>query len=167
VLDQLHRPLFRPREGGVDEGFCQVELSACQQVLGKNSQDLHQRAFTHPLLESTMASLIRRKLVSRQLRPLRSSSQNPQHAFEDGARVGPGSSTSLAGRLGFNQRLQYLPLHIGKLHDYRCACKFNFAQLLNAIRIYEIGSSNKQDVGISHSLNTTSCVLNWEDGEAQ
>jgi hypothetical protein len=32
-------------------------------------------------------------------------------------------------------------LHIGQLHAYRCAYKFNSAQLLSAVRIYEIGSS--------------------------
>jgi hypothetical protein len=31
-------------------------------------------------------------------------------------------------------------LHIGQLHAYRCAYKFNSAQLLSAVRIYEIGS---------------------------
>jgi hypothetical protein len=38
--------------------------------------------------------------------------------------------------------LEQLPLHIGQFHTYRCAPKFNSAQLLSAVRIYEIGSSS-------------------------
>jgi hypothetical protein len=76
-LDQLHGPLFRTAEGGVDEGLGQIQLPARQQILGQGAQDRDQRAFPHPALEAAMAGLVRRKFVFGQFRPLRSGSQNP------------------------------------------------------------------------------------------
>lgn len=72
---------------------------------------------------------------------------DPKHAFEHAACVGPRSPLSLARRLAFQQPLQHLPPRIGEVHDDRCACKFNSAQLRRAVRIYEIGSSNAGDGG--------------------
>ena len=87
-----------------------------------------------------MAGLVWGKLVSWQFRPLRSCSQNPKHSLEDPSRVRPRSSRALARRVRCQQRLQHFPLRIGEFHTYRCACKSNFAQLLSAVHIYEIGS---------------------------
>src|SRR5712691_3921955 len=43
----------------------------------KSPQDLDQRVFPHPALEAAVAGWVRRKLLFRQLRPLRSGAQNP------------------------------------------------------------------------------------------
>ena len=51
----------RPAEGGVDEGFGQVQLPARQQIFGQRPQYLDQRAFQHPALEAAVAGLLRRK----------------------------------------------------------------------------------------------------------
>jgi hypothetical protein len=89
-----------------------------------------------------MAGLVRRELALGQFRPLRSRPQNPQHALQHLPSVAPRTTAPLTWRLRLDQRLQQLPLHIGQFHTHRCACKFNSAQLLSAVRIYEIGSSN-------------------------
>jgi hypothetical protein len=62
-LDQHNRPLFRTAEGSVDEGLFQIECATRQQVFGQDPQNPLQTAFPHPLLETTMAGLVRRILA--------------------------------------------------------------------------------------------------------
>src|ERR1700727_1267468 len=62
-------PLFYPRERGVDEGLLQLQFSSGLQLLRQSTQDAFQLALPHPLLEMTMASLVRRILLG-QFAPL-------------------------------------------------------------------------------------------------
>jgi len=57
----------------------------------QQSQRFHQLAVADPLLETTVAGLVWRILL-RQLTPLRSGSQDPQHTIQHGTRVVPGTT---------------------------------------------------------------------------
>jgi hypothetical protein len=114
-LEQHKRPLFRTAEGSVDEGLLQVESSAGQQVLGQSAQNPLQTAFPHPLLEATMAGLVRR-ILARQVLPARSGAQNPEHAVEHRAGIAPRSTASIAACFFPQQRLDHFPLGIAQVH---------------------------------------------------
>ena len=53
------KPLFRAREGGIDERFFQVQLAALVQMQRKQAQRLSQFAGMDPLLIAPMAGLER------------------------------------------------------------------------------------------------------------
>jgi hypothetical protein len=67
-LDQHNRPLFRTAEGRIDESLFQIECATGQQVFGQSPQNPLQAAFPYPLLETTMAGLVRR-ILARQILP--------------------------------------------------------------------------------------------------
>jgi len=94
-LDQHNRPFFRTAEGSIDEGFLQIESATRQQVFGQGLQNPLQTAFSHPLLEATMAGLVWR-IFARQILPARAGAQNPEHPVEYGAGVAPRPTATIA-----------------------------------------------------------------------
>ena len=58
---------------------------------GQQLQSLLQFAAAHPLLKAAVAGLERRILL-RQLAPLRPGAEHPEHAVQHGARVMPGTA---------------------------------------------------------------------------
>jgi hypothetical protein len=95
-------PPFCPAEGGIDEGLGQIELAACQQILGQLVQHFVQHPFVHPALEATVAGLVWWKFALRQFPPLCPGSQNPQHPFQHGTSFFPRPSAALGWRFGFD-----------------------------------------------------------------
>jgi hypothetical protein len=83
------------------------------QVLGEGMKDASQRALTTPLLESSMAGLIRWVAIGKVL-PRRTRPQHPEHGIENVARVSPRTATPILAppRLR-NQRLYEAPLLFG------------------------------------------------------
>jgi len=92
-LDQHNRPFFRAAEGGVDEGFVQIERSSGQQVFGQSTQNPLQTTFPNPLLEPAMASLVRR-IFARQILPTRPRAQNPQYSVQHLPRIAARPATT-------------------------------------------------------------------------
>ena len=88
MLDQCYRPPFCPREGGIDKGLLQTQLTARQQVLAQGPQDTVQHTRALPLLKTTMRTLIR-SVPRRQILPRRSGAQNPQHTVQHAASIAP------------------------------------------------------------------------------
>lgn len=86
------------------------------QVLGEGMKDAAQRALTTPLLEPSMAGLIRWVAIGKVL-PRRTRPQHPEHGIENVARVSPRTATPILAppRLR-NQRLYEAPLLFGKVH---------------------------------------------------
>ena len=114
-MDQHNRPLFRTAEGRIDEGFLQIERATGQQVFGESTQNPLQTAFSHPLLETAMASLVRR-ILARQVLPAGSGAQNPEHAVEHSAGVAPRAAATIAASCFAEQRLDHVPLGIFEVH---------------------------------------------------
>jgi len=76
----------------------------CQQ-----SQHLNQPALPNPLLEATMAGLVRR-ILGRHLSPLRATAENPQHAIQHCPRVVPGTAAVVLTPQRAQDRFYQLPL---------------------------------------------------------
>jgi hypothetical protein len=114
-LDQHNRPLFRTAERSVDESFLQIEPATRQQVFGQDAQNPLQTAFSDPLLETTMAGLVRRILAG-QVSPAGSGAQNPEHAVEYGASLAPRPTASIAASSFAKQRFEHFPLGIAEVH---------------------------------------------------
>jgi len=83
------------------------------QVPSQQLQRLLQLSAAHPLLESAMAGLERRILL-RQLAPLRSGAEHPKHAAENGARVMPGPASIVSPPRWTQHRLDHLPLFVSQ-----------------------------------------------------
>ena len=123
MLDQCDRPLFRPREGGVDKRLLQPEFAACQKVFTQRPQDAVQYAGLSPLLEAPMAGLVwtvsRRKVVPRRAGP-----QDPQHAIQYTASIAEATSPAVGPLSAFlfplYKRSQILPLRIGEISHAPC-----------------------------------------------
>jgi hypothetical protein len=109
-------PPFGPYEGAVDEALREVDFASLVQVLRERVEHPVQRAIATPLLEATMAGLIRR-VARRQVLPWSTRAENPQNAIEHVSRIAPRASSSIASppRLG-NQRLDEVPLLFGQIH---------------------------------------------------
>jgi hypothetical protein len=114
-LDQHNRPLFGTAEGSVDEGFLQIESATRQQIFGQGAQNPLQTAFSHPLLETSMAGLVWR-ILARQVLPAGSGAQNPEHTIEHGAGIAPRPTATIAASFFPEQRLDHFPLGIVEVH---------------------------------------------------
>ena len=82
------------------------------QLLGQHPQGLLQLLVAHPSLKTAMAGLVRR-ILPRQLPPLRPGAQNPQHPVQHRARVLGRTPTPIRPSLKLQQRFQYRPLLVG------------------------------------------------------
>jgi hypothetical protein len=117
-LDRWQSPFFRPGEGGIDEGFGQIDLAAVSQIRGEALEQAIEPATALPELKSTVTRLIR--WVARgQVGPGRASAQDPEHAVEHRARIGPRSPASIGATARPKGRLEEGPLGVGQIHAAR------------------------------------------------
>jgi hypothetical protein len=84
------------------------------QIAGQPPQRLFQLASTHPLLETAMAGLERR-ILFRQLAPLRPGSEHPEHAVKNRARIVPRAAAVVSPPRRTQHRFNQFPLFISKL----------------------------------------------------
>jgi hypothetical protein len=56
----MSHPFFRPGEGGIDEGFGEIEFAAVAQIFRESLQQLIQSPVPLPLLKAPMTRLIGR-----------------------------------------------------------------------------------------------------------
>jgi hypothetical protein len=73
---QLQSPFFRPREGGVDRSFAQIQLPSLHQILGQNLKNHLETTVLLPSLKTSMTRLVRRIPVG-QIVPGCSGAQDP------------------------------------------------------------------------------------------
>jgi hypothetical protein len=114
-LDRLQRPLFCPGEGGVDEGFGEIDLAAVSEIRGEALKQAIEPTTLLPLLKPTVARLVRR-IAGRQIGPRGARAQDPQHAVEHGARIGPRSPATIRSATRTKRRFEKGPLGIGEVH---------------------------------------------------
>jgi len=82
-------------------------------MFGQLTQDQFQLAGAHPLLKTAMTGL-ERWILLRQLAPLRTRAQNPQHAIQNRTRVMPRPSTIVGPPCRAQHRLYQFPLFVGQ-----------------------------------------------------
>ena len=129
MLDQRDRPLFCPREGGVNERLLQSEFSARQQVFAQRPQDAVQHAGLLPLLKAPMAGLVR-TVSRRKVVPRRAGPQNPQHPIQHAASIAPAAPAPVCPLSTFllplHQGFHILPLRIGEISHALCLRQLRF-----------------------------------------
>ena len=108
-------PFFCPGEGGVDESLLQLQLPSGLQLFRQATQDAFQLALPHPLLEATMASLVRR-IARWQVVPRRARAQDPQDAVHDGPRIGPRPAAPIRATARAEGRFEHGLLDVGEVH---------------------------------------------------
>jgi hypothetical protein len=114
-LDRAQRPLFRRREGRVDERFTEIDLPAIAEILREALEQSIEPPASLPLLKTAMARLIRR-IAPRQVRPQRAGAQHPQHPVQDGARIGPWPAATIRPYAWPKGRRQHGPLLVSEIH---------------------------------------------------
>jgi len=109
-----------PYEAAVDKALVQIEIGLVPQLPRQGLERLLQHAGLDPVLEPSVAGLVRRVSIG-QILPAGAGAQNPQHAIHDRPRLGqrPAFAAPLR-RLG-KQRLDQLPLRIRQLVPSRHA----------------------------------------------
>jgi hypothetical protein len=117
-LDRPQRPFFRRGEGRIDEGFTQIDLPAVAEIFGEALQEPIESAAALPLLKAAVAGLVRR-VALRQIRPRGAGAQDPQHAVEHGARIGPRPATTIRSTARPKRRFEHRPLGVGEVHAAR------------------------------------------------
>jgi hypothetical protein len=110
-LDRPQRPFFRPGEGGIDEGFGQIDFPAVSEIRGQSFEQAIEAATALPELKSTVTRLIRR-IARGQVGPGRAGAQDPQHAVEHRARIGPGPPAPVGAAARTKRRFQKSPLGV-------------------------------------------------------
>jgi hypothetical protein len=81
------------------------------QMSRQHLQRLFQLPAANPLLESAVAGLVRR-IFLRQLAPLRSCAQHPEHTVQHGPRIVPRSAAVVLTSLGSQHPLHHGPLFV-------------------------------------------------------
>ena len=114
-MDRLQRPLFRPGVGGIDEGFGEVDLPAVPEIRGEALEEAIEAATLLPLLKPPVARLVR-GIAGRQIGPRGASAQDPEHAVEYGARIGPRSPAAIRSATRTKRRFEKGPLGVGEVH---------------------------------------------------
>ena len=114
-MDRRQRPLFRPGEGGIDEGFGEIEFAAVAEILREPLQQPVEPAAALPLLKAAMTGLIRR-IAARQIVPRRPGAEHPEHAVQHRARIGPGPAASIGAPPRTEGRFEHGPLGVGEVH---------------------------------------------------
>jgi hypothetical protein len=82
-LSHVGTTLLGGREAPVDEGLLQVKAAGVVERLGEDRKDVLHDPGPHPVLETSMARLVRRIAVG-QVRPRGAGPQDPQDAIEHG-----------------------------------------------------------------------------------
>jgi hypothetical protein len=82
-LDRPQRPLFRPGEGGVDEGFGEIDFPAVAEIRGQAFEQPIESATALPELKAPVTRLVRR-IAWRQVGPRRAGPQDPEDAVQYG-----------------------------------------------------------------------------------
>ena len=95
------------------------------QLLRQNTEDALQFAFLYPLLETAMASLVRRIFLG-QFAPLRPCPQNPQDSVEHRSRVLPRTAPTIGASCGSQDWFDELPLGIAEFPSSSHALLFAF-----------------------------------------
>ena len=114
-MDRSQSPLFRPGEGGIDEGFGQIDFSAVSEIRGESFEQPIEAATALPELKSTVTRLIRR-IARGEIGPRRAGAQDPQHPVEHRARIGPGPPAPVGAAARTKRRLEHGPLGVGEIH---------------------------------------------------
>ena len=125
MLDRPQRPFFRRGEGRVDEGFTEIEFAAVAEILGEALQQPIESAAPLPLLKAAMTRLIGR-IPPRQIVPRRPGAQDPQHAVEDGAGIGPRASATIGPPPWTERRFEHGPLGVSEVHAVEYDGQHNF-----------------------------------------
>ena len=100
----------------MDEAFVDVYPASLLEVCGESPQDVAERSVLRPLLEPSMAGLVRRK-ARRQIFPTRACLEDPEDAVEHLSVVLPGPTAPvLAGGRNGKQRFDDLPLLVLEFH---------------------------------------------------
>jgi hypothetical protein len=110
-LDRSQSPFFRPGEGGIDERFGQIDFSAVSEIRGEAFEEAIEPATPLPELESTVTRLIRR-VARGQVGPGRAGAQDPQHAIEHRARIGPRTPAAVGPAARTKRRFEKGPLGV-------------------------------------------------------
>jgi hypothetical protein len=110
-LDRSQSPLFRPGEGGIDEGFGQIDFPAVSEIRGESFEQTIEAATALPELKATVTRLIRR-VARGQVGPGCSGAEDPQHAVEHRARIGPGSPAPVGPAARTKRRFEKRPLSV-------------------------------------------------------
>jgi hypothetical protein len=134
-------PLFRPHEGAIHKALRKIEPAATLEVLGQRTKDPVEHSLLVPALEATVAGLVG-WVVLRQVAPGGAGTQDPQDAIEHVPGIPPRTSFAVrsARRIG-NQRLQDLPLLVGKVHVCPPLSMTGRGTLYGPRLVYEIASS--------------------------
>jgi hypothetical protein len=111
-LDRSQSPFFCPGEGGIDEGFGQIDFPAVSEIRGESFEQAIEAATALPELKSTVTRLIRR-VARRQVGPGRAGAQDPEHAVEHRARIGPGPPAPVGAAARTERRFEKGPLRVG------------------------------------------------------
>jgi hypothetical protein len=114
-LDRPQRPLFRRGEGGVDEGLTEIDFAAIAEIFREALQQPIEPAAALPLLKAAVTGLIGR-IAPRQVVPRRAGAQHPEHAVEDGARIGPRASAAIGTPPRTERRFEHGPLAVSEVH---------------------------------------------------
>jgi hypothetical protein len=103
--------------GAVDESFGQIQLSSTTQVLSQRPKELFKRAVSDPVLEATVAGLVRR-IATRKVLPRCPGAEDPQDAIQDVSRIAVWPSPdALLDRLFLREkRPKESPLLLGEVH---------------------------------------------------
>src|SRR5690606_15486309 len=113
-------PFFCRGEGPVHENFLPVEQGLFIELVEQGVPDFFQHARGFPLDEPPPASARRGKPL-RQVSPAGSAAKHPYNAFETGAIIGSGASSSTRRGLLRNEWSQTLPLCVGQQY-FRSSC---------------------------------------------
>ena len=114
-MDRPQRPLFRRGEGRVDEGFTEIDFAAIAEILREALQQAVEPPGALPELKAAMTGLIRR-ITTRQVVPRGAGTQDPQHAVEHRARIGPRATPSIGPASRAEDRFEHGPLGVGEIH---------------------------------------------------
>jgi hypothetical protein len=117
-LDRLQRPLFRAGVGGVDERFGEINFAAVAEILGEPLQQPVEATGALPLLKASMTGLIGR-IAHGQVVPGRAGAQDPEHAVQHRARIGPRASAAIRPCARAKRRFEYGPLGVSQVHAAR------------------------------------------------
>jgi hypothetical protein len=110
-LDRWQSPFFRPGEGGIDKGFGQIDLSAVSKIRREALEQAIEAATALPELKSTVTRLIRR-VARGQVGPGRAGAQDPEHAVEHRARIGPRPPAPVGAAARTKRRFEKSPLGV-------------------------------------------------------
>src|SRR5512146_1049375 len=104
--------------GAIDERLCQVELASIAQVFRESTKHSLERSVLVPRLKASMAGLVRR-IPTRQVRPRRTSAEDPHHAVDDITWIAPRTPAFFARPLPLVARkaaFDRVPLLVGEVH---------------------------------------------------